>query len=267
MRVMMLTLSLNLSGQTVHIRNLGKGLIARGHEVIVATAELASGKPLGKEYLEKAGISVIPIPVANLGAGLPSFTLESFIAGWSLRRILKHCRPDVVHLHAVTMVPQVHFARSLLRHAPTVIATFNNENISPKKRKLGRLACKIFRYALGRRVLAISSEMVDTIHAKIGVDRNLIRLISYSVDDKHFQPPTGDQRLTARQQMDLAEHEIAICCVARLEPRKNQHRLIRAVGALRGAACPYGFYWLAMISAIKGANSVRWPCTSSATAP
>ena len=89
MKVMMMALSLDLSGQSVHIRNLGKGLISRGHEVIVAAGELAIGEPLGKEYFEKSDMTVIHVPVANIGAWLSSFATQLLTAGWSLCHALK----------------------------------------------------------------------------------------------------------------------------------------------------------------------------------
>ena len=103
-----------------------------------------------------------------------------------------------MHLHAVTLAAQLYFARIFSSHCPMVVTTFNNERISPQKKKLGSIACKTFCHALGQRVLAISSEMADSIQVEIGVGKNLIRLISYSVDETYFVPPTSEQRSMAR---------------------------------------------------------------------
>ena len=115
MKVMMATLSLHLSGQSVHIRNLGKGLIARGHEVVVATGDFAKGKPLGLEYFQKEGMSVVRIPVGNLEGGIASFAATSLRNGVKMRQLLNDIQPDVVHMHAVTLAPQVQIARLMSR--------------------------------------------------------------------------------------------------------------------------------------------------------
>jgi glycosyltransferase involved in cell wall biosynthesis len=239
MKVMMVTLGLNLSGQSVHIRNLGVGLMARGHQVVVAAGDLAPGKPQGLEYFENAGIPVVPIPVAYLGRGLASFTRGSVACGWSLRKTIRQHRPDVVHLHAVTLAAQLQLARLLsVPRAPVLVTTFNNGPVSAKKKKMGRLACKTFSRALGRRVVAVSPGMIDLIVGEIGVKHDLVRVISCCVDDTHYVPPTPAQRSAARMTLGVAEDEVAVCCIARLQPQKNQIRLIPVVAALRRRGLP-----------------------------
>src|SRR5579862_1391980 len=113
MKIMMATLSLHLSGQSVHIRNLGKGLISRGHDVIVATGDFAEGRPLGLEYFQKEGITVAKIPVGNLEGGMGLFAVASLKNGIAMSRMLNDIQPDVIHIHAVTLAPQVQIARAL----------------------------------------------------------------------------------------------------------------------------------------------------------
>lgn len=233
MNILMMSLGLNLSGQSVHIRNLGKGLIARGHNVIVGSGDPADGKPLGREYFERAGMKVVPIPVAHISEGVSRYASASVQAGWSLLRIFREFRPDVVHLHAVTLAGQTQFARLLARRdSPAMVTTFNNESISANKRKLGRLACRISNNALGQRIIAISSQMGESIPEAFGIDAHAIRVMNYSVDESHFMPPGPEQRAIARARFGYRENEVVICCIARLEPRKNQARLIEALGNL-----------------------------------
>ena len=234
----MVTLALNLSGQSVHIRNLGKGLIARGHEVRVAAGDLAAGKPLGQEYFAEAGIEGIQLPVANLAAGVKTFARQSMQGGLALRKLVRRHRVDVIHLHAVTLAAQAQAARMLMLRPPALVTTFNNQLILDHKRKLGQMACRMFRYPLGRRVVVMSSDMAKLIHSEISVPEALVRTISCSVDDGYFVPPTAAQRADARRELALNENEVAVCCVARLETRKNQSRLIQAIAALRRRGMP-----------------------------
>jgi glycosyltransferase involved in cell wall biosynthesis len=80
--------------------------------------------------------------------------------------------------------------------------------------------------------------MAKLIHSQIGVSQDIVRTISCSVDDKFFVPPSSEQRASARRELSVHNDEVAVCCLARLEPRKNQSRLIQAVGSLRRRGIP-----------------------------
>ena len=240
MRVLMLAMSLDLSGQTVHIRHLARGLIDRGHAVAVAAGELAVGRPLGRGYFDEAGIPVFQVGVAHFGGSLAAFARQLGPATQSLGRVLGEFRPDVLHAHAVTMAVQCHAAIALARPRPrpALVTTFNNERIDGRKRLAGRLACRVSPHALGDRVLAISTKMATLMSDEIGIDPRVLRQISYSVDDRRLMPPTPQQRTEARRAAGVEADEIVVVCVARLEPRKRQDVLINAVAALRRREIP-----------------------------
>jgi glycosyltransferase involved in cell wall biosynthesis len=232
-RVLFTTLGLNLSGQSVHVANLGKGLERLGWNLAIATGDLAEGQPLGREFFLDRGFEVDEIPFSGWGLGLP-YVRDQYRSARALRKLIASYRPDVIHIHSATLAPVVRAARPGHR-TPAVVTTLNNERIEGSKQFFARAASRVTRHPLGERVIAISNAMRELAIRTLRISPALIRNIDCSVDDEHFRLPTHRERAAARSFLGLSPQDFVVCCVGRLEPNKNQESLIRAAALLQAS--------------------------------
>ena len=230
-RVMFLTLGLDLGGQSVHIANLATGLIERGWTCSVATPDVAAGAPLGREYFESRGIPVIEVPFSS---PRPSGIRRQIAGIRALRDLIGDLCPDVVHVHSVSLAPVARVASRGRHPGPGLVSTFNNEYISDRRRWAARLSATARwpKHPFGHRVIAISEALRASIVTGLGVPQSVVRTIDSAVDDARFRLPTREERRAARDVFGVSDSETLVCCVARVEPRKNQQALIGAVAEL-----------------------------------
>ncbi len=237
-RVLFFTLGLDLSGQSIHIANLARGLQRLSWETEIVAGDLAFGKPLGAEFFEARGIAAIEAPVRGWSPG-PRYIFDQALAAVAFRRIVKVIDPTVIHLHSATLAPLAWYASRSNSVRRAIVTTLNNERIAGRKLQLARAATRVWPYFLGDRVVTISKEMEVLALRDIGVRPDLVRRIDYALDDEYFRPPTSIERLEARKRFALSPMDRAVGCVGRLEPRKNQVVLIRALAALNETKRPY----------------------------
>jgi glycosyltransferase involved in cell wall biosynthesis len=235
-RVLFTTLGLNLSGQSVHLANLGKGLERLGWDLAIASGDLAEGEPLGREFFVERGFDVFEIPFSGWDPGL-TYLRDQYRSARALRKLVNGYAPDVVHTHSATLAPVVRTAIPSYR-TPGVVTTLNNERIEGSKQFLARAASRLLQHPLGERVIAISNSMRELAIRTLRISPALIRNIDCSVDEEHFRLPTDKERAAARSDLGLSPRDFVVCCVGRLEPRKNQEILIRAAALLQASGIP-----------------------------
>lgn len=237
-RVLFVTLALNLSGQSVHIANLAKGLQRIGWETVVVAGDLASGEPLGAEFFRARGVQPIEAPFRGWSPG-PRYVLDQTRAAVALRRTVTMVDPSVIHVHSATLVPLALYAARARGAHRVIVTTLNNESIEKRKLQVARLATRLLPRALGDRVVAISQEMEVIAVRDIGISQGRVRRIDYAHDDEYFRPPTSGERSEARKRLGLSPSDSVVCCVGRLEPRKNQAVVVRAIAALNRPEKPW----------------------------
>jgi glycosyltransferase involved in cell wall biosynthesis len=232
-RVLFVSLSLDLSGQTVHIRNLTRGLTEMGYDVTVAASSLARGAIHGAEYLERAGARVRLLPPLDYHRGRRRFVADSLAVGWRISRLVRELDIDVVHAHALTMLPAARLGAAVSARPVLVATTFHNATIAPDKVRLGRLAAGLGDTAFGQVVFAVSAEMGERITRDLGVSRRLVEQIPLGIDEEYFVIPDERDRLAARRRLGIDPGDRIICSVGRLKRRKNQELLVEALALLR----------------------------------
>lgn len=228
--VLFLTLGLDLGGQSVHIANLGMGLIERGWTCAIATPSAESGAPLGREYFEERGIAVDEVPFSSPRA---AGTRDQLRGVGALREVMDRTRPDIVHVHSVSLAPIARLAGRRLRPRPGLVSTFNNEHVSARRRRMARLSAilRVPPHPFGHRVIAISEALQATL-VDLGIPAEVVRKIDYAVDDRRFRLPSPEERSSARARFGIPDPATVVGCVARVEPRKNQRVLIGALAEL-----------------------------------
>ncbi len=89
MKILMVTMSMEIGGAETHILELCRELIARGHEVV-----LASRGGVYADELEQAGVGVVNLPLNRKDPG-------SVLRAWrGLARLIREGGFDIVHSHA-----------------------------------------------------------------------------------------------------------------------------------------------------------------------
>lgn len=213
---------------------LARGLITHGWEVAIASPMIdqETGRfTRGPKWFEKHGIRHFFVPFSK------SRTLSGKVASayqpiLSLDRAVRSFKPDVIHVHSLSLCPYT-FAIRLLYKVPYVSTP---HILSPHRSslKLGTWINKRFDSFLGNRFIAISTEIKEAYAQNLKVPESRIRLVYHGVDPDYFRPPTAQERLEARQAFGLSLDAKVVCLIGRLYPIKGHDVLVKAISILRG---------------------------------
>lgn len=165
-----------------------------------------------------------------LPAGEPRYVLGSpYPYGDSIPRmveVLRQARPHVVHsFRDVTN----YWVRRALPQAPVPVVI---TNVRSRAMSLRTLATEWFLSRRSDRILANSEGIRTELVHLARVQASRIQVIHNIIDADTFQPPTPEQRASARARFGLAPDEIALILPGRLSIQKNQLGLVRALGQL-----------------------------------
>lgn len=229
MRVLHLLHKLNLSGIATHLMTQAPGLQQRGCVMAVAARHLNPDKPLGREAYERAGFQTFAAPLGNYLD--PRQWSDAHRCITRLHAICEQFQPDVIHLHAGTLMPLAQLIRN--RRGIPFITTFHLEQMRRVQMFSARLASRCLRHPFGEAVVAVSQDMKRKLIDELGIRESNIEVIPHGVDAVRFHEPSTEQRQAARTRLGLAQGEPAIAMVAILDPRKNHDLLIEALGQLR----------------------------------
>ena len=223
-----------LSGVTVSVDGLARGLGAIGHEVLVVAPRPARGatvEPVGSPgpRPRQAWLpSYQPAAVAPLGYRMP------WPNPWpNAARLARDFRPDVVHAHSpfVTGVIAGRIARAV--GAPLVFTHHTRfadyaHYLGPLAAPGGRLADAYLRgfWRGCAAIVAPSADLADMIRAGIGPDRaSRIHVIPTGID------VAGIRALAAVDPRPMAgwpPDAVVIASLGRLAPEKSPHMLFEA---------------------------------------
>ncbi len=209
MKILFLTTHLNSGGITSYLRTLTKGLIARGHQVFIAS----SGGDMEQEFL-------------SLGAQLKTLNIKTkseldpriYLALIPLINLIREHHIDVIH--AQTRITQV-MGRCLqtLTGKPFVTTCH------------GFFKTRFFRKKFpfwGKRVIAISEPVKLHLQQDFLVVEQNICLVDSGLDITDFPLVDEATKKINRKKWDLGE-EPAIGIIARLSDVKGQDILIPAM--------------------------------------
>jgi glycosyltransferase involved in cell wall biosynthesis len=225
------------NGITSHLLTLSKGLQRSGWQVAIASG-LASNSDAAIEEAYRAverfaslGIphfvvnfaSLKPTP-ANLKNGLQTVQ--------GLSRVLATFKPDVIHLHSLSIAPYVKLAA--MRYRVPIISTshLEPETQNPPtlvRAQLNRLISSLW----GDRLIAISREIQQFFEDSLRVNAQRVKLVYHGIDATHFRPPSPEEKQLARLDYGLMPSDRAICLVGRLDPVKGHDVLIKALSLLK----------------------------------
>jgi glycosyltransferase involved in cell wall biosynthesis len=229
------------NGITSHIQTLAKSLIAQGHQVAIA-CDLATASEAAQAQALKAiqrfqdcGLIYYPAPFQLVGTGWQKLG-QSWQAVRAIDRIMADFQPDIIHLHSLSLCPQVQIAR--LRHRIPLVSTCHMEPTpSPLKTQMIGGMNQVYDRWFGDALIAVSSELKAAFQA-LKVPAARIRLIYHGIDNHYFRPPTPPERLAARQALGLEQSDPVICLIGRLAAVKGHAIAVAALAHLKQQGLP-----------------------------
>ncbi|MCA1994308.1 MAG: glycosyltransferase family 4 protein [Coleofasciculus sp. S288] len=225
------------NGITSHLAMLAKGLIKQGWEVALASG-LASGIDGANEQaihaiqrIESEGVKHFFVPFPNLRLSPKNLT-SAFQSLLRLDAIIRQFRPDIIHVHSLSVCPYVQVIQ-LLHRLPFISTCHLEPETDRLNVKFSTLAKQGFNTVFGNRVIAISSNLKDAFKRIMKVPEENIRLIYHGIENEYFRPPSFEERLKAREAFNLAPESKVVCHIGRLSLVKGHDVLIRAISILR----------------------------------
>lgn len=216
-----------VNGVVTSVRNLRRGLEARGHEVRILTLS-----PNGNSW-EQDGVTYIGS--VNVGRIYPGARLRTALGGGYIRELIRW-HPDVVHSNCEfsTFFMARHIASRLnvpLVHTYHTVYADYTHYFCPSENIGQHLVEKFSRWVTGRTdCVIVPSEKVARL------------LIGYNVDAPIYVVPTGieQSRFTAtaedgarvRAALGIPEDRTVLVSVGRLAKEKNYGELIHLMAAL-----------------------------------
>ncbi len=255
------------NGITTHLLTLAKGLMKYGWEVALAS-DLASSVDGAKEEairaiqcFESYGVKHFFVPFSELRLS-PKNVPSAFNSLLKLDAAIRQFKPDIIHLHSLSICPYVQIMRFL--HKIPYVSTCHLEPLTDRLEiKLGAWINKNFNNAfLGNRVIAVSSELKEAFENILKVPKQNIRLNYYGIENNYFRPPSLEERINARKQLEIAPESKVICMIGRLDPVKGHDILVRALSILRSQ----GIEAIALCAGIGygiGENTIRAQATEA----
>ena len=217
------------AGVGVHLQNLVRALVARGHEIVVLTSRRRGEPPRS----ERPGVTVY----RHVSVRVSGFS-HSVTTTRAIRRVLERHRVDVVHEHFLSrMAMQARTASAQLRipgvytyHMAEEILTSPLAWCPPLQRRVSKA---IIGFCNRFELVTFPSEALSHAVRKKGLDAPSLVLgnaIAFSRAPRPTQQPAAGR--------------FVLLFVGRLSPEKNLVMLIRAFAAFH-ARFPFAELWLA----------------------
>ena len=210
MNILLLSTHFNTGGISSYLLTLSRGLVKRGHRVIIATGGgnlVESLKPLGIEHL------TLNIKTKS------ELDYRIYFALGPLTRVIR--RHDIDIIHAQTRITQV-MAACLRRISKRANLSTCHGFFKP------RWSRKTFP-CWGRAVIAISEAVRTHLINDFKIDPKCVALIRNGIDLDRFPLVTAEVKAQQRRQFGLKDDQPVIGMIARLCDVKGQDILISAM--------------------------------------
>ncbi len=210
MKIVHTEASCGWGGQEIRILEESKGMIGRGHEVVLLCPPEAR---IHGEAIRR-GIPVLALPI---GRKRPAGMI-------ALRRWLKGHPVDVVNTHSSTDSWLTALACTFWRGAPAIVRTRHISAAVP-----GNAATRWLYTRATRHIVTTGEKLRGQLIADNGYPGERITSIPTGIDTDRFQP--GD-RVSARSKLGLDENGRYLGIVATLRSWKGHEHLLQAFAAL-----------------------------------
>jgi len=224
MRILFVSNGLDLGGVETNLVRLTEELVARGHEVIVASG----GGSLLSE-IEAAGATHVGLSLAYKAYPSPRQLLADVRV---LDGVLRHRRPDVVHVFSASTAVMVLLARTLggtrfsRRHRLTVISSIMGLHAAPDEGLRAVQLRSYLTYLGADKMLLISPAIASLVR---GLPVRHSRCIELPVVGIRLPDPVSQEAAAAvRAELRIDPDEQVVMTIGGLDPRKNHELFLRA---------------------------------------
>jgi len=220
-------------GITTHLMSLSDGVRRRGGTVGVASCVRAAPayhvEARGGDWYAAQGVPRFFVPFPDpQRPDRQSF--DGFRALRGLYDAVREFRPDVLHLHSLSLFPYAWAVRGL-----TGVPIVSTIHLEPDPRRTGvRLLGAVNRLLPLRPdgLIALCREQEAFFQSILRARAEQIFRIPHGIDPAHFRPPQPSERAAARRQFGLSAGEPTVAMVGRLDAVKGHDVLIRALARL-----------------------------------
>ncbi len=210
MRILHTESSLGWGGQEIRILDEARGLIARGHEVMLAT-------PVQARIHDEAPKRGVPVAVAPIA--------RKNLSGWlAMRRFIAAHRPEVINTHSSTDAWLAALACASLGNAPPIVRTRHISAPIPRNP-----ATRWLYQRATSHIATTGTALRDQLIRGNGFDPARIVSVPTGIDAERFRP--GD-RMARRRELQLPTEATIVGIVATLRSWKGHRFLIEALGRI-----------------------------------
>ncbi len=221
MKILLLCRSLDGGGAERQIGILAKGLHQQGHEVAVAVF-YANG-PL-KTELREIGVPILDLRKSGRWEVLPFFI--------RLVRVVWKLKPEVIYGFLGTPNILTAFLKPIFPKIRMVwgvrASNVDLDRYDWLSRLSYRIECQLSRFA---DLIICNSRAGQAYAAAHGYPREKMTVIPNGIDTERFKPDVAT-RVRVRKEWGVAENEMLIGLVARLDPMKDHPTFLRAAAVL-----------------------------------
>jgi len=202
---------------------LGKGIMAAGWQVAIASDGGDGSHPRGVQWFEQNGLShyTIRFPSPESTSTIPIRTLRSVL---DMRSAVRSYRPDLIHVHYRVTSPFAQLARIV--YGIPFVTTLHLSRIP------SGLLYRLSSF-WGDRTIAISGEVKKSLESSFHVNKSRIRLVPNGVDEDYFRPPSLAESKTARSRLGVESDVPVAALIGRMSEAKGHDVLVRALARLR----------------------------------
>lgn len=230
LKIVRMIARLNVGGPAIHVVLLTAGLDPERFETVLVSG--VEGPDEGDMHHLAKDKGVTPVIVPNLGRELHPW--RDLATLWSVYRLLRREKPDIVHTHTAKAGTVGRIA-AWLAGVPIVIHTFHGHVLHGY---FGRFKTGFFRAIerfLARRchkIIAVSERVrQDLLKYGVGDEDKVVR-IPLGLELEAFRHPAPDARDSLRREWGLPDGAFAVGMIARMVPIKRHEDLFRAIPAV-----------------------------------
>lgn len=216
MRILFLANHFNTGGIASYVVTLARGLVRRGHDVLVASS---GGDRVAD--LEEAGGRHYRVPLGVKCEVHPKI----FLSLLRLSRLVREEKVDIVH--AQTRSTQV-CASMLSGVTGTIFVSTGHGFFKPRWNR------RIFP-AWGRAVVAISPQVARHLVEDLRVPEKDVTIVPNGIDLDRYHPLGNQEKKEGRRRWGIEEEAPLVGIVARLSDVKGHRYLLEAMPAVRQA--------------------------------
>jgi glycosyltransferase involved in cell wall biosynthesis len=227
---------LNVGGAALHVLQLAREQQRRGHEVVVVAGTLAAGEESMEYVAEELGVEVVKLPALQreLSPRADAAAIRT------LRAIIRHRRPDVLHTHTAKAGATGRLAALLSGRArpKTLVHTYHGHVLSgyfsPRRERVFRTIERVLARPSSA-LIAVSDEVRDDL-VRFGVaPQERFMVVPYGFDLPAWSSADEEARARIRAGLGLGDDTFAIGWAGRLTPIKRPLDLIRTLRAVLDA--------------------------------